>query len=67
MICNVGKVDRIVRAILSIGLIVWGLSIKNLIMLIIGVSLLFTAISGWCMVYSLLKLNTGCQKKTTNL
>jgi hypothetical protein len=63
MICNVGKVDRIVRAILSIGLIVWGLSIKNLIMLIIGVSLLFTAISGWCVLYSFFKLNTGCQKK----
>ncbi|HFQ62183.1 MAG TPA: DUF2892 domain-containing protein [Epsilonproteobacteria bacterium] len=63
MVCNVGKVDRIVRLVAAIVLIVWGLTAKYLIMLILGVSLLFTALSGWCIVYSLFKLDTGCQKK----
>jgi len=63
MACNVGKVDRIVRLLIAIVLIVWGVTAKYLIMLIVGVSLLFTALSGWCIIYALFKLDTGCQKK----
>ena len=65
MKCNVGKIDRLMRTIISLVLILWGLNASNLVMIIVGVSLLFTAISGWCIVYSILKLNTGCQKKDT--
>ncbi|HFU77830.1 MAG TPA: DUF2892 domain-containing protein [Epsilonproteobacteria bacterium] len=63
MVCNVGKIDRIVRLLIAIVLIIWGLTAKYLMMLIVGVSLLFTALSGWCIIYALLKLDTGCQKK----
>ncbi len=65
MLCNVGKIDRISRAIIAIVLIILGITSTNLIMLIVGVSLLFTAISGWCVLYNFFNLNTGCKK--TNL
>ena len=65
MTCNVGKIDRIARSIISMVLIIWGLSSSYLFMIILGVSILFTAISGWCVLYAFLGLNTGCQNKDT--
>jgi len=63
MQCNIGTEDRVIRAIISMVLIVLGISTKNLFMLILGVFTLFTAISGWCMMYAILGMNTGCKKK----
>jgi hypothetical protein len=58
-----GTIDRAIRAVIAIVLIVLGISTKNLLMLILGVFTLFTAISGWCVMYAVLGMNTGCKKK----
>ncbi len=63
MPCNIGKVDRIIRAILALVLIMWGINSQYLVMVIIGVSTLFTALSGWCVLYTIMKLDTGCKKQ----
>ena len=64
MTCNVGGIDRILRAIIGIVLIAlvfvgpqtpWGW---------IGVVPLLTAIVGWCPPYALLGLSTCSPKKT---
>lgn len=64
MTCNVGKIDRIIRAVLGTVAIAWGVMNGNIIADVIGAVLLFTAIIGWCPTYTLLGINTGC--KTNN-
>lgn len=63
MTCNVGKIDRMIRAIIGAVAIGWGIMNGNIIADIIGGVLLFTAIIGWCPPYALLGINTGCQSK----
>jgi hypothetical protein len=65
MSCNVGKVDRIIRAVLGVILIVApflsaGSSISGLLVLI-GIILVVTAAIGMCPLYKVLKLDTGCK------
>ena len=59
---NIGTTERVIRAIVGIGLIslvfvgpqtVWGW---------IGVVPLATAIIGWCPPYAMLGINTGAKK-----
>lgn len=59
---NVGTIDRLLRAVIGIGLIAivfvgpqtpWGW---------IGVVPLFTALVGWCPPYALLGINTCARK-----
>ncbi len=47
---NVGGVDRIVRLIVGLGLIGWGVVTQN-IWGLIGIIPLFTAAIGWCPAY----------------
>jgi Na+/phosphate symporter len=63
MKCNVGKIDRLIRTIFSFVLIVWGVTSQNIIMVVVGISLLLTAILGSCIIYSLFNLDTGCKHK----
>jgi len=62
MCINAGIADRIVRAIVGIGLIVYGFIAQNYIVVGIGVIPLLTAIVGFCPFYPIFKLNTGCKK-----
>lgn len=55
---NIGKTDRVIRALLSFVLIWQGIENSNTIILIVGIVLLFTAIFSWCGLYSLLGINT---------
>ena len=54
---NVGGVDRILRIILGLGLIGWGLYAQNWWGAVGAVPLL-TALIGWCPVYLPLGLST---------
>ncbi|MBU0632069.1 DUF2892 domain-containing protein [bacterium] len=60
--CNVGKIDRIVRAVVGLAIIVWGVMTQNWFG-IVGVVLLGTAAISFCPLYSLLGMNTGCKIK----
>lgn len=66
MTCNVGGIDRVVRAIVGLGLIAWALGlIPNVAPSVwgwIGLVPLGTALIGWCPPYALLGINT-CAKK----
>ena len=54
MTCNIGKIDRIIRVILGIALLGWGVMNGNIIADVVGGVLLLTAIIGWCPPYALL-------------
>jgi len=62
MCINLGKADRIIRAALGLGLIIYGLLTQNNIVAIIGAVPLLTAVFGFCPFYPIFKLNTGCKK-----
>jgi len=47
---NIGSIDRVIRALVGIGLIIWGVTAQNW-WGAIGVIPLFTAAIGWCPAY----------------
>jgi hypothetical protein len=58
MKCNVGGPDRILRAILGLALIGFGLATSNFVVAAIGLVPLGTAIFRWCPAYLPLKIST---------
>jgi len=62
MTCNIGKVDKIIRLVLGVVIIVWGV-MNNSWLGAIGLIPLGTALMGWCPLYSILGINTGCKTK----
>lgn len=62
---NVGKIDRIVRAIAGLGLLSLGFLLDGnaRYIAILGVPLLVSAMVGVCFLYCPLKINTCCCKK----
>ncbi|MDD3591513.1 MAG: DUF2892 domain-containing protein [Sulfurovum sp.] len=63
MKCNMGKTDRILRAVLGLILLGWGLMNSCIIADIVGVILLATAAIRLCPLYTLLGINSGCEAK----
>jgi len=63
MTCNVGKTERIIRGIIGVAALVWGVMNGNIIADAVGGILLFTALIGWCPPYALLGINTGRRSK----
>jgi EamA domain-containing membrane protein RarD len=61
--CNLGKIDRIIRAIFGIVIIAVGITMDIWILTGLGIIALTTAAISFCPLYSLLKLNTGCNSK----
>ena len=57
MNCNVGKADRIVRVVVGLGLVAFGLA-KGSWLGLIGLVPLGTAAIGYCPLYTPLKINT---------
>ena len=59
---NVGTIDRIIRTLLGVIFILSFFFIKSLllklILLILGIVLLFTAITGFCALYKILGIST---------
>jgi len=62
MCFNIGKADRIIRVIVGLGLISFGLISDNLIVTVIGAIPLLTGAFGFCPIYTMFKMNTGCKK-----
>ncbi len=60
---NVGSADKVVRIVIGIGLLVWGIATKNWLGAI-GIIPLATAFMNWCPLYSVCGGNT-CQTKPT--
>lgn len=58
MKCNVGKTDRIIRAIAGLAIIGLGVYFKSWLG-IIGAIFVVTAIFAFCPLYLPLKMNTG--------
>ncbi len=62
MCFNAGKADRIIRVVAGLGLIAFGLLTENFIVAGIGAVPLLTGAVGFCPLYPIFKLNTGCKK-----
>jgi len=60
--CNEGRMDRAVRVLIGIAVIVWGIMTSNWLGAI-GVVPLLTGLIGWCPLYAIMGLNTGCKTK----
>ncbi len=60
--CNEGTIDRTVRVVIGIGVIAWGVMNSNWLGAIGAVPLL-TGLIGWCPLYAMIGLNTGCKIK----
>lgn len=54
---NMGSIDRVIRALVGVALIVWGVLAQNW-WGAIGIIPLFTATIGWCPVYLPFGLNS---------
>lgn len=63
MTCNMGKIDRIIRIVIGAAVLYWGIMNGNIIADVVGGILLFTAITGWCPLYTLIGINSGCKTK----
>ena len=61
--CNLGKLDRIIRAVLGVVLIGIGIYMGMWIVTGLGVIALATAAISFCPLYAILKLNSGCNPK----
>ncbi len=61
MKCNLGKVDRIIRTIISIILFFVALFTDLWVLYILGGIVFLTALTGFCLLYIPFKINT-CKK-----
>jgi len=64
MCFNAGKIDRVVRIVVGLGLIAFGISNENLLVAGIGAIPLITGLIGFCPFYPIFKINTGCDKNS---
>ena len=58
MKCNVGSIDRIIRIVIGLGLAIGGVIFESYWGLI-GIPILATGVFRYCLVYSLLNINTS--------
>ncbi len=61
MCFNEGKIDRVLRGVAGLAVIAWGVYAQSY-WGAIGLVPLVTAIVGWCPFYTILKINTGCDR-----
>ncbi|PHR54278.1 MAG: hypothetical protein COA44_13755 [Arcobacter sp.] len=61
--CNIGKIDRIIRAILGLGLLAAAALTPYWYLSIVGAIALGTSLISFCPLYMVLRLNTGCKAK----
>lgn len=60
---NVGSLDKTIRLIVGILIIVMGFVNESLLGAI-GLIPILTALIGWCPLYTILKINTKCKNDT---
>jgi len=63
MTTNIGTTERFVRGFIAISILIWGIMNANIIADSIAGILLFTALSGWCPLYTIFGINTFCNIK----
>ncbi len=61
MKCNVGMLDRVVRVVIGLLIIVYGFIAQNWLGAIGAIPLL-TGLFSFCPFYPILGLNTGCKR-----
>ena len=62
MCFNAGVADRAVRVVVGLGLISFGVLNEYYIVAAVGAVPLLTGAIGFCPLYPIFKLNTGCKK-----
>ncbi len=62
MLCNQGKIDRALRIIAGGALIAWAVMSGN-IFGYAGIILVITGLVGFCPLYALLGIDSGCKHK----
>ena len=60
---NVGGIDKILRIVVGLALIVWAAALGGPVWAYIGIVPLATGLMGWCPFYPLLGMNTCPLKK----
>jgi len=63
--CNEGKIDRIIRVVLGLAIIGWGVAAQNY-WGAVGLVPLLTGAIGICPLYLPFGINTGCHKKESS-
>jgi hypothetical protein len=58
MKCNLGKIDRIIRIVIGLGIAIAGVIFKSYWGLV-GIALMATGIFGYCLLYMPFKINTN--------
>lgn len=58
MQANVGGIDRILRILIGVALLIWGFSIPNYLLMIVGLVPLITGFMKWCPAYTLFGIKT---------
>ena len=61
MDCNIGKIDRIIRLVIGVALLLLAFLLQKILLGIIGLVVLVTGIIKFCLLYKLFNINT-CQK-----
>ncbi len=58
---NIGGIEKVVRIVLGVALLIWGFVLSNPVNYwgAIGVVPLLTALIGWCPAWSLIGINTN--------
>ena len=60
--CNLGKIDRVVRFLLGLSIVIWGTVTMNYYWAIVGLAPIVTSVISFCPIYPILNINTGCQR-----
>lgn len=58
--CNLGTIDRVIRFLFGLSIVVWGTVTMNYYWAIAGLAPMVTSIISFCPIYPILKINTGC-------
>jgi len=58
MKCNVGKIDRIIRIVIGLGIAIAGVIFESYWGLV-GIALMATGVFGYCLLYMPFKINTN--------
>lgn len=67
MMCNTGKTDRIIRGVFGLGVVAFGLISGLYLVAAFGLVPLLTGVVGFCPLYALFGLDTGCQRGEDNV
>jgi len=58
MKCNVGSIDRVIRIVIGLGIAIGGVVFESYWGLI-GIVILATGVFRYCLLYTMLKINTN--------